>query len=68
MASQAKDQKKGRIKTYFKGVKSELKKVVWPTKKELVNYTGIVLLISIIFAIVVYFLDILLNNILGLFI
>ena len=23
----------GKVKTYFKGVKAEIKKVVWPTKK-----------------------------------
>lgn len=68
MAAQTKGQNKGKLKTYFKGVKAELKKVVWPSKKELINYTGIVLLISTIVAIIVYILDILINNILGLFI
>ena len=27
-----------KVKNYFKGVRSELKKVNWPTKKELINY------------------------------
>ena len=68
MAASTKGQKKGRLKAYFKGVRSELKKVAWPSRKELLNYTGIVLIISIIVAIVVYILDILLNGILGIFI
>ena len=32
-----------RARTYFKGVKSEIKRVTWPTKNELVKYTGAVL-------------------------
>ncbi len=27
---------------FLSGVKTELKKVVWPTRKELVSYTGVV--------------------------
>ena len=68
MTANTKGQNKGKLKTYFRGVRSELKKVTWPSKKELFNYTGIVLLISLIVAIIVYIIDILLNNILGLFI
>lgn len=39
--TQAVQQKTG--KKYFKGVVSELKKVIWPTRKELVNYEIVVL-------------------------
>ncbi|NMA48727.1 MAG: preprotein translocase subunit SecE [Tissierellia bacterium] len=42
---------------YFRGVKAELKKVIWPNKKELVNYTGVVIFISVLVAIIVYVLD-----------
>ena len=35
--------KKGGIKRYFKELKSEMKKVVWPTKKKVINNTGIVM-------------------------
>ena len=68
MTTRTKGQNRGKLKTYFKGVRSELKKVVWPSKKELLNYTGIVLMLSFIVAVIVYILDILLNNILGLLI
>lgn len=37
---------------YFKGVKSEFKKVVWPTKKQVLNYSVIVIVASIIFALI----------------
>ena len=30
--------KKFSFKEYFKGVKIEMKKVVWPTKKEMVSF------------------------------
>ena len=47
----AKDKnKKGKVGDYFKGVKTEMKKVVWPTKKEVASYTGIVILTCAIFA------------------
>lgn len=55
---------KEKISTYFKGVKAEIKKVIWPNKKELINYTGIVILISVLIALIVYVLDIGINGVL----
>lgn len=49
--------KQGRIKTFFKGVWSELKKVHWPTRKQLVNYTGVVLLAVVAVAVVISVFD-----------
>ena len=60
--------KKGKVSTYFKGVKAEMKKVIWPTKKELVNYTGVVILISAIVGLVVWLLDTVILRILSLII
>jgi preprotein translocase subunit SecE len=60
--------KKGKVSTYFKGVKAEMKKVIWPTKKELVNYTGVVILISAIVGLVVWILDTVILRILSLII
>ena len=59
---------KGKLSTYFRGVKSEIKKVAWPNKKELINYTGIVIGISAIVSIVVYLLDLGIHGVLSLFI
>ena len=39
---QQQQEKKGGLKEYFSGVKTEVKKVVWPTRKELVSYTIVV--------------------------
>ena len=52
-----KPRKKGRIKEYFKGVKLEMKKVVWPTKKELGSFTAVVLVTCVAFALVFWAID-----------
>lgn len=67
MAAQS-SAKKGKVSTYFRGVRAEMKKVIWPSKKELFNYTGVVILISAIISIIVYILDIGIHEILKLFI
>lgn len=35
-------QNRSGILGFLTGVKTELKKVIWPTRKELVSYTGVV--------------------------
>ncbi len=52
--------------TYFKGVKAEWSKVSWPTRKQVVVETGIVLAVVIFFTLVVYFIDIIFKTLLGL--
>ncbi len=49
--------KRGSLKDYFKGVKLEMKKVVWPTKKELGSYTVVVLVTCAAFAVVFWAID-----------
>ena len=60
--------KKSKMSTYFKGVKSEMKKVIWPSKKELINYTGVVIAISGLVAFIVWILDLVINGSLSLII
>ena len=43
--------------TYFKGVKTEWSKVSWPTKKQVLAETVIVLLVVTFFTIVVFLMD-----------
>lgn len=38
---------------FFKGLKAELKKVVWPTRKQLVNNTVLVLILIVAFSVVI---------------
>lgn len=59
---------KDKLSTYSKGVRAELRKVIWPSKKELINYTGVVILISLLVAVIVYVLDIGINGALSLII
>ncbi len=43
--------------TYFKEVKSEMSKVTWPTRKETIHYTLIVIGISLVVALFLGGLD-----------
>jgi len=56
------------IKDYFVGSISEMKKVVWPTKKQTTTYSLIVIIMSIGIAIFFGFLDYFFNMGLELFI
>ena len=61
LAKQKKKQKrKGPIR-YCKDVWQELKKVTWPTKKDLLNYTVAVIVFIIIMAIVTGLFDFILS-------
>ena len=46
-----------RIRDYFKGVFSEMKKLSWPTKKETYKYTLVVIIVCAAFAILFWLLD-----------
>ena len=48
-------------KRFIKGVKSELKKVVWPTKGQLVKSTTMVILLVVVFAVIILGFDMLLE-------
>lgn len=45
------------IGKWFRGMKSELKKVVWPTWSQLLNNTVVVIVISLIVAVIVGLFD-----------
>lgn len=48
-----------KVTDFFKGVKGEFKKIVWPTKKTVLNNTGVVIAFIIVVGILVYLLDLL---------
>lgn len=52
-----KKKKRGGLREYFKGVKLEMKKVVWPTRKELGSFTAVVLITCAAFAVVFWAVD-----------
>lgn len=47
----------GRMMLFFRQVIAELKKVVTPTRKELLNFTGVVLIFVVIMMVLVWGLD-----------
>jgi preprotein translocase subunit SecE len=59
-ANRAKSANKGEktgFREYFRGVKVEIKKVVWPTRKELVLYTWTVLITCTAFSLAIWAVD-----------
>ena len=60
--------KKNRVsmKQFFKEVSGEVKKLSWPSKKELVSYTLTVLGFIILMAVIIYVLDLVFGEGLGL--
>ena len=62
MAKDAKNNKDVKNKKhFFKDFKAELKKVIWPTPKQIVNNTIAVITIVIIAAFIVFVLDFVFN-------
>ena len=53
----AKEKNKGKIKEAWRGFKSEVKKVVWPSGKQVLKNTGIVLAVIFVCAIIIGALD-----------
>lgn len=53
----AKKKEKRSFREYIKGVKLEMKKVVWPTKHELGSYTVTVLATCVFFAAAFWLID-----------
>ena len=51
------NEKRGGFIAYLRGVRQELKKVVWPTKEELASNTVIVFAVCIFFALAFWAID-----------
>lgn len=56
-----------RITRFFKDTKGEMKKVIWPSKKAVINNTGVVMLVLVAFSICIGALDFVFNALVGLF-
>ena len=52
-----KEKKKGGIKKYLKDLRSEIKKVVWPSRKQVVNNTSIVMTVMVIMGMFLFAID-----------
>lgn len=61
-----KDKEKKKRSNFFKEVISELKKVSWPSKKDVIKATGVVLVLSIALGAIVGAFDYLFSTLIGL--
>jgi len=52
----------------FNEYKNEYQKIIWPNRQELIKSTILVIIITAIFALIIYVLDVILRNAHGLFI
>lgn len=66
MADEKKVSFAAKISRFFKDLKGEMKKIVWPSKKQIINNTGIVIAVVTVCSIVVGGFDYLLNLLIGL--
>ena len=57
-----KKSEKKESKNFFKEFRAELKRVSWPTPKQLVNNTAVVIGIVILVAVIVFVLDVIFEN------
>ena len=64
MMNKADAKKENKFVKYLKGTKSELKKIVWPTWKQVVKNTLVVLVVVIIIGLIIAGLDLLFSNVL----
>ncbi len=55
--AEANAKKQNKIVKFFKEVKSEMKKVVWPSKKQIVNNTLIVIAVVAIIGVIIAIFD-----------
>ena len=56
-AAKAEKAKKGGLKKYLKDLKSEIKNVVWPSRKQVVNNTGVVMTVMVITGMLLFAID-----------
>ncbi len=56
-AAKAEKPQKGSKKSWFEGLKSEFKKIIWPDRKSLAKQTGAVVAVSIVLGVMIAVLD-----------
>lgn len=61
-------EQKAKKPSFLKGVRSEFKKIVWPSKDTAVKYTGLVIAFSVVVSLIIWVLDFVLRGAVGLII
>lgn len=59
------DNEKAPKKSFFKGLKAEYRKIIWPSKQTVVKESGAVLVITIVLGLIIVGVDILIKFGLG---
>ena len=54
------------VKGFFKGVSAELKKITWPTEKEMKTYTLQVLIFVVVLSIFFFAVDLVISQVMNL--
>ena len=57
-----------RIRDYLKGVRSEVDRVSWPTRQEVISLTALILLLVIVLTIYIWGVDTIVKAVLRLFV
>ena len=60
--------KLGKVKKFLRGVKSELKKVNWPNKSQLISYTMVVIVTVVLVTAFIGAVDLVFSNLIRTFI
>ena len=55
-------QEVSKTRTWWDGVKAEWRKIIWPTRDDLVKKTGTVAVVSVILGVIIAILDFLIQN------
>ena len=67
----AEKQQVSKTRGWWEGVKAEFRKIIWPTRDDLIEKTGTVTIVSIVLGVIIAILDFLIQNgidrLLGLF-
>ncbi len=56
-----------KLRQFIEDVQNEMAKVTWPTRNELINSTFIVVIVSIIFTLFIFFADLIISNVVKIF-
>ena len=59
------DNEKAPKKSFFKGLKAEFKKIIWPDRKTVIKESGVVLVVTVVLGAVIFVVDLLVKLGLG---
>ena len=58
----AEKQQVSKTRGWWEGVKAEFRKIIWPTRDDLIKKTGTVTIVSIVLGVIIAILDFLIQN------